>query len=85
MKGLLAVAWTKRKVTEAEKIIDALLEKMVPETYEKLIDEILRAPRDEMMIGAIEYVKAKYSAEKVYAESLMSSGELDFLMDELGA
>ena len=68
-------------VREAENIIDLLLERMLPEEYAMVVEEISCMPRDEMMIGAIEYVKAKYSAEKVYAETIFSSGELDFLLE----
>ena len=68
-------------VREAENIIDRLLERMLPEEYAMVLEEISRMPRDEMMISTIEYVKAKYSAEKVYAETIFSSGELDLLLE----
>lgn len=69
-------------IIKAEKIIDEKISKMKPSEYNSLLKEINAMPKDYAIIYTIDYIKAKYSAEKLgKADSIFSSGELDLLME----
>lgn len=69
-------------ITKAEKIIDEKISKMKPSEYNSLLKEIKAMPKDYSIIYTLDYIKAKYSAKSLdKADSILSSGELDLLMD----
>lgn len=66
-------------IKEAEKMFDEHLSRLTIREYQHVVKELKNHPPDLLIVSTINYVKAKYSTDRLIANTLFSSGE--FLND----
>jgi hypothetical protein len=66
-------------IKEAEKIVDEHLSRLTLREYQQVVNELKNHPPDDLIVSTINYVKAKQSTDRLFANTVFSSGE--FLSD----
>ena len=66
-------------IEEAEKIVEEHLSRLTLREYQHVVNELKNHPPDDLILSTIHYVKAKYSTDRLIANTVFSSGE--FLSD----